>query len=251
MEIYYNDNFFSLDIVWGVVEMKLTPRLLAVADKVPPGSRVADIGTDHAYIPVYLLMNHISSGVIATDSRPGPLQAAAETLELFRLQQLAELRLGEGLTVLRKEDDIDVIIIAGLGGDTICSILADGLEFLQKGILLILQPMTCVGKVRTWLAEKGFAITEEDIALEESNFYEVVVARWTGETALAQEKYLSLGPVLVARKHPLLKPMLEQRLEHKEAALAGAEYSNSPAAQERIAKLKAEILAMREVLQCL
>ena len=128
---------------------------------------------------------------------------------------------------------------------------ADGLEFLQKGILLILQPMTCVGKVRTWLAEKGFAITEEDIALEESNFYEVVVARWTGETALAQEKYLSLGPVLVARKHPLLKPMLEQRLEHKEAALAGAEYSNSPAAQERIAELKAEILAMREVLQCL
>ena len=138
---------------------------------------VADISFDRTYIPVYLLMNHISSGVIATDSRPGPLQAAAETLELFRLQQLAELRLGEGLTVLRKEDDIDVIIIAGLGGDTICSILADGLEFLQKGILLILQPMTCVGRVRTWLAEKGFAITEEDIALEESNFYEVVVAR--------------------------------------------------------------------------
>lgn len=233
------------------MQMKLTPRLQAVADKVPPGSRVADIGTDHAYIPVYLLMNHMSSGVIATDSRTGPLQAAAETLELFRLKQLAELRLGEGLTVLRKEDGIDVIIIAGLGGDTISSILADGFELLLKDILLILQPMTCVGKVRTWLAENGFAIIEEDIAQEESSFYEVIVARWTGDANLIETKYLLFGPDLVAKKHPLLKPMLELRLEHKEAALAGAEYSNSPAAHERIEELKAEILSMREILQCL
>ena len=111
--------------------------------------------------------------------------------------------------------------------------------------------MTCVGKVRTWLAENGFAIIEEDIAQEESSYYEIIVARWSGDANLAETKYLSLGPDLVTRKHPLLKPMLEQRLEHKEAALAGAEYSNSPAAQDRIEELKAEILSMREVLQCL
>lgn len=235
----------------GVVLMKLTPRLQAIVDKVPPGSKVADIGTDHAYIPVYLLMNHLSSSVIATDSRQGPLQAAEETLQLFSLSQAAELRLGDGLNVLKEEDNIDVIIIAGMGGDTICSILEAGLALLKKNILLILQPMTCADWVRTWLADNKFSIVREDIAQEEDRYYEVIVARWSGEPSLADEKYLTIGPDLVAGRHPLLKPMLQQRLERKEAALAGAGGANSPAAKNRILELEKEILLLREVIEWL
>lgn len=228
--------------------MKLTPRLQVIADKVPPGSRVADIGTDHAYIPVYLLLNRLSPNVIATDSRPGPLQAAQETLELFSLSQTAELRLGDGLSVLREEDNIDVIIIAGMGGETICSILEAGLPLLKKNTLLVLQPMTCVDWVRTWLADNKFSLVQEDIAQEEDRYYEVIVARWSGKPSLASEKYLTIGPDLVACRHPLLKPMLQQRLERKEAALAGAGGANSPAAKNRILELEKEILLLREVI---
>lgn len=227
--------------------MKLTPRLQAIADKVPPDSRVADIGTDHAYIPVYLLLNRLSPNVIATDSRPGPLRAAKETLELFGLRQTAELRLGDGLSVLREEDNIDVIIIAGMGGETICSILEPGLALL-KNTLLVLQPMACADSVRTWLADNKFSIVQEDIAQEEDRYYEVIVARWSGKPSLASEKYLTIGPDLVACRHPLLKPMLQQRLERKEAALAGAGEANSPAARDRILELEKEILLLREVI---
>lgn len=230
------------------MQVKLTPRLQAVADKVPPGSRVADIGTDHAYIPVYLLMNRLSAKVIATDSRPGPLQAAEETLQLFNLSQAAELRLGDGLGILREEDNVDVIIVAGIGGETICSILAAGLNLLKNDILLVLQPMTCVDSVRIWLADKGFSIVLEDIAQEEDRYYEVIVARWSGQTSLAREKYLTIGPDLAARRHPLLKPMLQKRLEFKEAAFAGAGISNTSAAKDRILELEKEILLLREVL---
>ena len=231
--------------------MKLTPRLQAVAEKVPPGSRVADIGTDHAYIPVYLLMNHLSAYVIGTDSRSGPLQAAEETLQLFNLSQVAELRLGNGLSVLRAEDNVDTVIVSGMGGETICSILETGLDFLKNNILLVLQPMTCAGLVRVWLSDNGFSIVQEDIAQEEDRYYEVIVARWSGQTSLAREKYLTIGPDLTARRHPLLKPMLQKRLELKEAALAGAGISNTAAAKDRILELEKEILLLREVLTCL
>lgn len=230
------------------MQVKLTPRLQAVVDKVPPNSRVADIGTDHAYIPVYLLMNRLGANVIATDSRPGPLQAAEETLQLFNLSQAAELRLGDGLSVLREEDNVDVIIVAGIGGETICSILAAGLNLLKNDILLVLQPMTCASSVRIWLADKGFSIVQEDIAQEEDRYYEVIVARWSGQTSLAREKYLTIGPDLAARRHPLFKPMLQKRLECKEAALAGAGISNTAAAKDKIGELEKEILLLRDVL---
>lgn len=229
--------------------MKLTPRLQAIVGKVPPGSRVADIGTDHAYIPVYLLMNRLCSSVIATDNRPGPLLAAEETLELFGLSKIAELRLGNGLAALREQDAVDTIIIAGLGGETIAAILQAGIELIKTSdILLLLQPMTAASLLRKWLGENGFAITEEDIAEEEGDYYEVIVARWTGETNVIEEKLLATGPKLVAAKHPLLRPMLSQRLERLETAIAAAKKSASPLAKDRAAELEEQAEWLIQVL---
>lgn len=231
--------------------MKLTPRLQAIADKVPPGSRVADIGTDHAYIPVYLLMNHLSSNVIASDNRQGPLLAAEETLRLFGLIQAAELRLGDGLSVLTEEDQVGTAVIAGIGGETICAILQEGLELVKKGVLLVLQPMTGTALVRKWLAEKGFAILQEDIAEEEEDYYEVIVARWTGESWAGEEKILAIGPRLIAEKHSLLGPMLQQRIGRLVEAAAAARKSVSATAQERAEELEEQISWLNEVLSWL
>src|SRR5690554_4413134 len=109
--------------------MKLTPRLQMVAAQVPAGSVAADIGTDHGYIPVFLMMNRVCRRVIATDANTAPLDSARQTVELFNLSHRISLRRGEGLSVLSEGDAVDVVIVAGIGGELIARIL-DGLHQL-------------------------------------------------------------------------------------------------------------------------
>ena len=225
--------------------MKLTPRLQAIADQVPPGSRVADIGTDHGYIPVYLLINRLSPCVIASDSRQGPLAKARDNLNLFGLGQVSQLRLGKGLSILSEEDRVDAIIIAGMGGETICAILNGGRQFLETGPLLILQPMTFSGRVRKWLWDNGFTLLAEDIALESEEYYEIIVAKWTGKPVEVETELAEIGPLLVADRHPLLQPMLSKRLKSLEQARAAAAQSDSATARERVAELEREIETLR------
>lgn len=231
--------------------VKLTPRLQAIADKVPPGSRVADIGTDHAYIPVYLLVNRLSPNVIATDSRQGPLATAGDNLNLFSLSQVSQLRLGAGLSVLKEEDRVETVIIAGMGGETICSILAADISLLKSGLLLVLQPMTNGAAVRKWLVDNRFEIIDEDIASEDDDYYEIIVAKWSGTVQVIEEKLLAVGPVLVANKHPLLKPLLGKRLNRLKNAKNAAAKSSSATARSRVNQLAQEISWLEAVNQCL
>jgi len=232
----------------GVFRMKLTPRLQAIADKIPPGSAVADIGSDHAYIPVYLLVNRLARRVIASDNNKGPLTAAAQTLKLFNLEKAVDLRLADGLEAIKPEDDVDTVVIAGMGGETICSILARGKDIISAAVSLVLQPMTDAGLVRRWLADNGFAIVDEDIAQEGARFYEIIVAR-RGQGMERQDFSDEIGPVLLAKKHPLLKPMLEQRLRRLRKAAAYA--SHSAAARERVRQLEERARYLEEVLSWL
>ena len=229
--------------------MKLTPRLQAIADIIPAGKVVADIGTDHAYIPVYLVKNHLALRVIASDSRTGPLRAAAETAKIFNIDKMVDLRLGDGLSVLAP-DNVDVVVIAGMGGETICSILSRGGEILQRVGLLVLQPMTESGLVRSWLIQNGYGLVSEDIAQEDDNFYEIIAARQDRAFSV-DSRFLEIGPLLVQNKHPLLKPMLNQRLSRTRRAAASAGRSISPGAKNRSKELQDQIVLVEEVLSCL
>ena len=102
---------------------------------------MADIGSDHAYIPVYLLVNRLARRVIASDNNKGPLTAAAQTLKAFNLEKAVDLRLADGLEAIKPEDDGDTVVIAGMGGETICSILARGKDIISAAVSLVLQPM--------------------------------------------------------------------------------------------------------------
>jgi len=235
-----------------VVTLKLTPRLQAIADKIIPGSAVADIGSDHAYIPVYLLVNHLAAHVIVSDSKKGPLAAASETLKLFNLTKVADLRLGDGLAVLQPWDKVDAVVIAGMGGETITAILDRGHQVLKPSTRLIIQAMTDSGLVRSWLVEHGYAIIEEDIAQEDDNFYEIIVARQGGSSYPGTDsRLLAMGPLLVANKHPLLRPMLEQRLKRMSQAAENAGRSQTAAAIKRARELAARIEILEEVLSWL
>lgn len=152
--------------------MELTPRLQTVAVQVPPGSRFADIGTDHAYLPVWLLRGGVIESAIAADLRKGPLERARQTAAQYGVADRISFRLCDGLSAISGEE-ADVIAIAGMGGDTIATILAAAPW--TKGIdkTLLLQPMTAFPDLRQWLQSNGYTIEEERIAREGKRLYSI------------------------------------------------------------------------------
>lgn len=231
--------------------MKLTPRLQKVAAQVPAGSVAADIGTDHGYIPVYLMMNRICRRVIATDANPGPLDSARQTVELFNLRHSISLRRGDGLSVLSADDTVDVVIVAGMGGELIVRIL-DGLRQLPGVRRLVLQPMNNAGEVRRWLAANGWDLVAEDLVREGETIYEIIVAEAGGGSGSNQaDQLLAVGPLLVKCRHHLLPDLLTQRIESLQRAAAGAARADSGQGRRRHKDLLLEIARLEEVLNWL
>ena len=146
--------------------MKLTNRLRAIASKVKTQSIVADIGTDHAYIPVFLVAHSISNKVIACDINEGPLQRANNHIIQNNLQYKIETRLGSGLKVI-KPNEVDTVIIAGMGGVLITEILQESVDIIKTVKRLILQPMVGQEVVRAWLNKNGYIIIDEELSKED------------------------------------------------------------------------------------
>jgi len=168
--------------------IELTPRLQAVASFVPQGARLADIGTDHAYLPVSLILDgHIPSAV-AADLRPGPLDRAKKTAAEYGCTQNVTFRLCDGLSDV-KSYETDVIAIAGMGGETIADILSAARWVKQKNLPVIMQPMSSQPELRRWLYQNGYDIRAEKLVREGDTIYVVILAQ-AGESdpmTLAEE----------------------------------------------------------------
>ena len=160
---------------------ELDTRLQVVASFVRPGSRVADIGTDHAYLPVWLVHRGICPGAIASDLNAGPLRTAHGTVDAAGLADRIDLRLGSGLETVRP-GEVEDIVIAGMGGETIASIL-DAVPWVKEGSLrLILQPMTRAEDLRRWLLYNGFTVDRERYVRDGRRRYIVLTAHYTDST---------------------------------------------------------------------
>ena len=148
----------------------LTPRLLAVAGLIPPGARVADIGTDHARLPVYLLQRGIASSVIGTDIAEGPIANARRTIATHRLESKITLRLCDGAEGV-DPDEVDAVVIAGMGGETIRDIVLKSPWLRQKR--LIVQPQTRQLLLPRWLEAEGYALKDQLEACEGRRLYRI------------------------------------------------------------------------------
>ena len=156
--------------------MELTPRLKKIADLIPQGSIIADIGTDHAYLPAYCILNGICPKAFAMDVNEGPLKSAEHTVKSNGIAHKIELRLSDGIEKL-KPGEADVIVIAGMGGLLIESILKAHPEVLKSGTILILQPMLAQKELREYLYSSGNGIENEYLAVEGDKVYNIIVAR--------------------------------------------------------------------------
>ena len=155
--------------------MVLSDRLQAVASLVTAGHRVADIGTDHAYIPIYLLQEGLAESAIAMDVNEGPLKKAEEHVKENGMEGKIRLRLSDGFEKL-EPFEADTAVIAGMGGPLMIRILSAYPEVTRSMKELVLQPQSEIAKVRAFLLEEGFLFIQEDMVKDDGKYYPMMKA---------------------------------------------------------------------------
>ncbi len=201
--------------------MELSKRLYTVASAVSPGHRVADIGTDHGYVPIYLIKNKYSPGAVAMDVNKGPLERAREHIRAEGLTNQIETRLSDGLLRLEPEE-VDTVVIAGMGGSLICRILEARPEFFRSGTEFVLQPQSEWFKVRHLLHKRGYSIKREWFLEEEGKDYVIMKAcpLPEGETESYEDEFSYVyGKILLDERNPALLSYMQRECAKKEAIL--------------------------------
>lgn len=224
--------------------IELTPRLRMVADLIPDGARLADIGTDHAYLPAALILEGKIPNAIAADLRQGPLSRAKETVRECGLTGKVAFRLCNGLAGIRS-DETDAVAIAGMGGETIAEILKAALWTRELGIPLVLQPMSSMEDLRAWLEENGYAILREELAREGETIYTALLVR-AGEMAPLSPAERWAGKNC---NHPLRGAWLEHWLNKTSRALEGlskAKQEGLEGRRERLEQVHNGLLDMKK-----
>ena len=189
------------------MKLPLSNRLLACCDFVSPGDRVADIGCDHGYLGIYLLKNGIASNVIASDVNEKPLQSALHNAVKFGVKEHMSFYLSDGIRSIPQE--FDVLVCAGMGGDTMISILEAAPWLKDPKYRLILQCQSKRPELRRYLTRQGFAICRETLAQDGKFLYPVMEVVYTpGQMLTAAECYIT--PALLASGSPLLPAFLNR-----------------------------------------
>ncbi|HOQ07698.1 MAG TPA: class I SAM-dependent methyltransferase [Clostridiales bacterium] len=205
--------------------MKLDGRLGMIAENIPKCRILADVGTDHAFIPIHAVKASICEKALATDVRPGPLMNAEKNIVKHGLDRFIETRLGDGLEPIH-ESECDVVVIAGMGGPMIRRILEVSEEKAKKFSLLLLQPNNASEAVRRWLYDNGFSIIEEKLAEDDRKLYCLIKTRWTGVYEKGDDFDCYIGKRLMESNDPLLKPYLEKKLGELNTIINGRSKSD-------------------------
>lgn len=227
--------------------MKLSRRLETIASFVPEGSAVADIGTDHGYIPIHLVQEGKAKHAIAMDVRKGPLLRAQAHIHEAGLEAHVEVRLSDGLLKL-EQNEADCVVIAGMGGELIIHILEEG-RGLWEGIPhWVLSPHSELDKVRRFLEEQEFFIERETMIKEEGKFYTVMGINRMNKAGEKDEREISYryGRSLIESKDPVLKEYLKKEEEQLEQIMSGLSESQTEAAVRRMEELKLELAYNKE-----
>jgi tRNA (adenine22-N1)-methyltransferase len=231
-------------------EKQLSKRLAAVGELVPLNSRLADIGSDHAYLPVALLLQGKISFAVAGEVVTGPYESARAQVFKSNVQEQMLVRLADGLDAIEAEDEIDVITICGMGGALIRDILATGQKKhrLKGNERLILQPNIGEPLLRAWLIENGYGIIDELILEENRKLYEIIVAEKQQQPVGYSKEEVLFGPILLKKKGSIFIKKWQHELKQREAVLQQLSQAKGNH-QEKIAHLETEIKQILEVLK--
>lgn len=224
----------------------LTPRLHQIANTIIPCACMADIGTDHAYLPVYLCMTGVCQRGIASDIRWGPLQRAEDTLRRYGMENRIETRLGGGVDTLTT-DEADCIVIAGMGGLMIAEILKANPAIFAKTGQILLQPMTAVPELRSFLWKNGYTVVNETLAKEEQKLYHILAVKVGQEPTPLTPTELYFGKRLLANRPEHFGEYLQKQRRKLTRMAEGLKQAQS---EDAALRLK-ETLALLDALEVL
>ena len=198
-----------------VDEKHLSARLACVASLVPAGARVADIGSDHAYLPAALVLDGKIDFAIAGEVVKGPYENAVREIKDHQLEGKVIPRLADGLAAIEPADKVDTITIAGMGGSLIASILEKDKNKLTGIKRLVLQPNVGESQLREWLMNNYYQIMNEKIIEEDNHIYEIIVAE-PSVVPFRYSKYeLDFGPFLLENKGPVFRKKWQEYLQRE------------------------------------
>ncbi|KKM09057.1 hypothetical protein SY88_20595 [Clostridiales bacterium PH28_bin88] len=226
--------------------IKISERLATIARRVLPGGTMADIGTDHAYLPVYLVEQNKCPRAIASDIHEGPYLTARELVHLYRMEDRISVRCGDGLRVL-VPGEADTLVIAGIGGSTIIKILEASPDVATSAKRLVLQPMEDIFRLRAWLVTQGWRLVDEDLVMEGDRYYVILVAE-PGRSPSLGEMELEVGPVLMAGRHPLLYGYLDRLVKELKRVIRELTKSSREESREKKEALQGKVKELEKVM---
>ncbi|EGT5270794.1 class I SAM-dependent methyltransferase [Clostridioides difficile] len=213
--------------------MKLTDRLLKIASLVSDGKKIADIGTDHGYIPVYLLKEGKVPFAVLADVNKGPLDNAHKEVIQNNLLDKVDLRLGSGIEIL-EIGEVEEVIIAGMGGILISELLEAKKEVAHNVEKLILQPMQAQEELRYYLLNNGYEILEEVLVREDFRIYEIIVAKYTGKNTIIEDEIsYEVGIKLLENKDSLFNDFIEKKIKTYSSIVNKLEGKNGEAIDKK------------------
>lgn len=198
---------------------KISKRLLCAASFAQKGDFVADIGTDHAYLPIYLYTKGIIRGAVVSDINEGPIRRAKENILEFSCENAVFPILSDGLYRIDQYSP-DTVFILGMGGELIANIISSAEWVKEKKPKLVLQPMTHRELLRSYLFENGFEITDETL-VEDGKIYQIIVAEYTGRPTEATRLELFFGKINLQARTELLLSAMKREADVISARLSG------------------------------
>ncbi|WP_323744598.1 tRNA (adenine(22)-N(1))-methyltransferase [Pseudomonas sp. UFMG81] len=228
-------------------EHTLSMRLERVAAHIPAGARLADIGSDHGYLPVALLRRGAIAAAVAGEVAVTPYESALRTVRDNGLEQQASVRLASGLAAIEPGDGITCVSICGMGGETIREILQAGKQYLAGHERLVLQPNGGEQALRQWLMDNGYRIVCEEVLRENRFDYEIIVAE-PCENVVYSAEQLYFGPLLMAQRSPAFLFKWQRMLRQKQQTLANFARARQPVPEDKVREMTLQARWISELL---
>ena len=220
--------------------MELSKRLDLIVNHIKDCDTLVDVGTDHGYIPIYVIKNGICKSAIASDINKDPLDKAKLNAIFEEVDEKIDTRLGGGLSTV-EVNEVDACVIAGMGGNLIRDILEADKEKGKGFKFLILQPAQNPEVLREYLYTNGYEVIEEDLCIDEDKYYELFKVRVKeGEETSLDPIYYEISPKLLRDRHPLMKDYITYKKEKYEKILGFIE-DDTESAEARKNELEAKI----------
>lgn len=227
--------------------MELSLRLKTIASMVDECECVADIGTDHGYIPIYLIKSGVCKKAIASDINKGPVEKVKFNVGIEDLQDKVDCRLGGGLSTLKK-GEAQGIVIAGMGGNLIRDIIEEKIDIFKNAEFAILQPVQNPEVLREYIYAKGYKIIDEELCIDENKFYEIIKIKYDNNIQAVDTIFYEVGEKLLSKNHPLVKDYIEYKIERCEKIFNNIK-DNTDLAQKRKVELREKIKRLEELLK--